>query len=53
MLDTIKKLNLIIFGFLLMFSFNISSVMSHGYHADEEINLDQNNKCLVNKHSHH
>ena len=51
-LDINKILNFIAFATILMLSFNISTAFGHGYHAEEEINYDQNKQDFVETHSH-
>tara|TARA_R100000734_G_scaffold19028_1_gene17581 strand:+ start:177 stop:341 length:165 start_codon:yes stop_codon:yes gene_type:complete len=51
-LDINKTLNFIAFATLLMLAFNISTAFGHGYHADEEININQEDNTLIDQHTH-
>ena len=47
-----KTLKSIVFAALLLFSFNLTAVFSHGYHVEDEITAEQR-QDVIDEHTHH
>ncbi|QDP68202.1 MAG: hypothetical protein Unbinned1007contig1000_14 [Prokaryotic dsDNA virus sp.] len=52
-LDTNKIVRFIAFLTLTVLSLNVSTMLGHGYHAEEEIQIEQRQELTEDEHTHY